>query len=405
MKSDTTSRTSWRYCTKWKPWRQRTKGNQTMFGRGVRLFSIFGFEVKLDWSWLILAVLISWTLAAGYFPLSYPDLSTATYVLMGIGGALGLFLSVVFHELAHSLVARQYGIPMRGITLFIFGGVAQMTEEAKDPKSELLMAVAGPIASVLIGGLFFTIASLEMFAVWPESLTAVLSYLALINILLAVFNMIPAFPLDGGRVLRAGLWAWKDNLEWATRITSQIGSGFGVVLIGLGVVSFAFGNMVNGVWLVLLGLFLRHIAQNSYKNMMMRQTLAGESVRRFTRNEVRPVAPDQSVQEFVDNFVLKYYQPVFPVVDGSKLVGCVSVDQVKHISEDDWERTSVSDIATECGAENTVEADAEATKILTQMTGGGHHLMVVENGRFVGMLSMRDMVNYLMIQTELKQAG
>ncbi|MBD3298763.1 MAG: site-2 protease family protein, partial [candidate division Zixibacteria bacterium] len=177
-----------------------------MFGKGLKLFTLSGYEVRIDPSWLILAVLVTWSLARGLFPFYYEDFSTATYWWMGIAGAIGLFLSIVFHEFSHSLIARRHGIPVKGITLFIFGGIAQMDEEPQTAKGELLMAVAGPIASVILGAAFFVLHLIATGAAWPKPVEAVLMYLGAINIILAVFNMIPAFPLDGGRVLRSILW-------------------------------------------------------------------------------------------------------------------------------------------------------------------------------------------------------
>jgi Zn-dependent protease len=188
----------------------------------IRLFKLFGFTVWLDLSWFIIAFLLSWSLAKGFFPASTPGLSVETYWWMGWVGVMGLFLSIVIHEFSHSLVARKFGIPMGGITLFIFGGVAEMNEEPPNPKSEFWMAIVGPITSIVLGFLFYLTSSLEQQMGWPSSALGVLNYLGWINWFLAFFNMVPAFPLDGGRVLRSALWAWKKNIQWATRISSAI---------------------------------------------------------------------------------------------------------------------------------------------------------------------------------------
>jgi Zn-dependent protease len=174
-----------------------------MSGKGIELFRLFGFSVRIDWSWLIIALLVTWSLAAGVFPDHYPDLGQSVYWWMGVCGALGLFASILLHELGHSLVARQYGVEMRGITLFIFGGVAEMADEPPSAKAELAIAVAGPIVSVLAGAACYGLATVGNARGWGTSVTGVLSYLALINGILVAFNLVPAFPLDGGRVLRA----------------------------------------------------------------------------------------------------------------------------------------------------------------------------------------------------------
>jgi len=245
-----------------------------MFGRGMRLFKLFGFEVRIDWSWLFLALLLSWSLAMGVFPFYYRGFAISTYWLMGIIGALGLFGSIILHELRHSLIARRFGIPMRGITLFIFGGVAEMSASPPSAKSEFFMAIGGPIVSVLLGIAFLALSAIG--AGWPVPLVGVLAYLGWINLILVAFNLIPAFPLDGGRVLRSALWGWKRNLRWATRVATAIGSGFAFLLIGLGIFRFIFGDFIGGIWYVFLGWFLHQASQASYRNVLVRETLVGE---------------------------------------------------------------------------------------------------------------------------------
>jgi len=191
-----------------------------MFGKRIKLFKLLGFEVRVDWSWIIIAILIAWSLSKGLFPSYYKNLSTQTYWWMGIIGAAGLFLSIIVHELSHSLVARKYGLPMKGITLFIFGGVAEMEEEPPSARAEFMMAIAGPLSSILIALVFYGIQAAGKQAGLAAPVTGVVGYLAMINGILAGFNLLPAFPLDGGRVLRSILWGVKKNLRWATYISS-----------------------------------------------------------------------------------------------------------------------------------------------------------------------------------------
>ena len=206
-----------------------------MFGRSMKMFKLLGFEVKIDLSWIVIAVLVTWSLAKGAFPAWYPNLTPMTYWTMGVVGALGLFVSIVAHEFCHSLVARQYGMSMKGITLFIFGGVAEMGDEPPTAKAEFMMAIAGPLSSLAIGGIFYLVYRGGEAGGWNTPVNAVTYYLFYINFILAAFNLLPAFPLDGGRVLRSILWGAKDNLRWATRVSSSIGSAFGLGLIFLGV--------------------------------------------------------------------------------------------------------------------------------------------------------------------------
>ena len=241
-----------------------------MFANSIRLFRLFGFEVKLDASWLLLAVLIAWSLAVGYFPAVSPGLDTVTYWSMGIVGLFGLAFSIVVHELAHSLVARRFDMPIKGITLFVFGGVAEMRQEPTSPKGEFLMAIAGPLMSVAVafgfGALAWAFGGAAVSGAAGDGapridappFVLVLSYLSFINLLLAGFNLIPAFPLDGGRMLRAALWAWKGDILWATRIAAAAGSAFAFALMALGLFSVISGNLdrgiTHGIW------FLRTIS-------------------------------------------------------------------------------------------------------------------------------------------------
>ena len=245
-----------------------------MFGRRVRLFKLLGFAVHIDMSWLVLALLITWSLARGLFPYQYEKLSSITYWSMGAAGALGMFASIIFHELCHSLVARRFGLPMKGITLFIFGGVAEMDEEPPSPKAEFFMAIAGPASSILLG-LFGYVVSVAGEEWLPVPVAGVLEYLTIINFVLAGFNLVPAFPLDGGRVLRSALWQWKKNFRWATRIASKLGSFFGTVLIFLGILNILRGNVIGGIWQSMIGFFLGNAARMSYHQVLMRRALEG----------------------------------------------------------------------------------------------------------------------------------
>ena len=245
-----------------------------MLGRRIKLLKLFGFEVRIDLSWIIIAALVTWSLAVGFFPFRYKDLSVQTYWVMGVVGAIGFFLSIIFHEMFHSLVARKLGIPMKGITLFIFGGVSEMGEEPPNAKAEFLVAMVGPLSSIAIALACYGIHILGIRGGWPVPINGVVQYLAYMNSLLAAFNLLPAFPLDGGRMLRAILWAFKKNLRWATRIASGIGSGFAMLLMLLGVFQFFFTrNLIGGIWTFLIGIFLQGAARMSYQQILIRKAL------------------------------------------------------------------------------------------------------------------------------------
>ena len=376
-----------------------------MLGRRIKLFKLFGFDVQVDLSWIIIAVLVAWSLAVGFFPFRYKYLSVQTYWVMGVVGAIGFFLSVIFHEIFHSLVARKLHIPMKGITLFIFGGVSEMGEEPPNAKSEFLMAVAGPLSSIAIALACYGIHFLGVLGFgWPVSIDGVVLYLAYINSLLAAFNLLPAFPLDGGRMLRAVLWAFKKNLRWATRIASGIGSGFAMLLMLLGVFQFFFtGNLIGGVWSFLIGIFLQGAARMSYQQVLIRKALEGEQVRRFMKAEPVAVPPSASVRQLVEDYIYKYHFKMFPVTEGSdRLIGCVTTKQLDGVPREEWNSKTVRDLAAQCSPENTIGPEADAIKALSLMarTGSGR-LIVIEGNRMVGVITLKDMLKFLSLKLEL----
>jgi len=378
-----------------------------MFVKRITLFKMFGFSVRIDASWLIIVVLVTWSLAEGLFPVMYENLPTMTYWWLGIAGALGLFAAIIFHELSHSLVARRYGLHMKGITLFLFGGVAEMGDEPPSAKAEFMMAIAGPISSMLLALGFYGIYVVAIRAGWSVSIIGVVGYLAIINAILVAFNLIPGFPLDGGRMLRSALWYWKNNLRWATRIASQIGEGFGMVLILLGILKVILaGNFIGGMWLCLIGMFLRGAARQSYQQVLMRYALEGEMVRRFMNTNPVTVSPAISVQQLVEDYIYKYHHKMFPVVDGGRLIGCISIQQVKEIPRDRWRQRTVGELITACSSENTIRPDDDAMKVLSMMNRTrASRLMVVDGGQLIGIIALKDMLKFFSLKVELEEGG
>ena len=375
-----------------------------MFGKSIKIFKLYGFEVKVDFSWIIIAVLIVWSLSTGLFPFRFKNLSTQTYWIMGIVGAVGLFLSIIAHEFAHSVVARRNGMPMKGITLFIFGGVAEMGEEPPGPREEFTMSIVGPLSSLAIAGIFYGIYIMGGNFL-SRAVSGVLGYLAWINALLAAFNLIPAFPLDGGRILRSILWKVKGNLNWATRIASRIGSGFGILLIVVGILNVLGGNFIGGMWWFVIGLFLQGLARASYQRLVTRRALEGESVRRFMKTNPVSVKPDISLQDLLENYVYKYHFKMFPVVeDKNRLEGCITTKDLKEIPREEWGQKKVGEVAEKCTLENTIGPDKDATQALSQMNrNGASRLMVVEGENLVGIISLKDMLEFLALKVELDE--
>lgn len=377
-----------------------------MNGKPIDLFHLFGFAVRADPSWFLLALLVVWSLASGVFPATHPGLPAGTYLLMGVGGALGLFLSIVFHELWHSLVARRYGLPMRGITLFIFGGIAEMEDEPVDPKAESLMAAAGPAASVVLGAALILLSALALRLDWPVEAAIVLRYLGGLNLALAVFNLLPGFPLDGGRILRAALWAWRRDMRWATRRAAHVGAGFGVLLMLLGGARAFAGDLVGGLWWVVLGLFLRGVAVASYQRLVLEQSTAGRTIDELIDRQASAVPAGASVQRLVDEYVLKQHHRTFPVVDGGRLLGCVSVGRLREVPRERWAETPVSRLVEPCGPGNTVEPGLPLTKAAGALRDSGRdRLIVAEDSHLIGTVEAEDLFRYLALRLEVEEAA
>lgn len=385
-----------------------------MFRSSLQIFRLFGFPIRLDPSWVVVAILITWTLATAAFPVFAPGLAVSTYWWMGVAGALGLFTSVVLHELAHALTARRYGIPIRGITLFFFGGVAEMAGEPPTARSEFFIAIAGPAASLVLAGAGWTVAvlggmndPLSTASSFLGPLLSVIAYLALMNAVLAVFNLIPAFPLDGGRILRSLLWSGMGDLRRSTRIASNVGSGFGILLIGAGILRAVWlGDFVGGVWWCLLGLFVRHAARESWQQLRLRQTLEGQPVRRFMDPDTFALPRGLAVSDMVRDYISRRPSRMFPVVENNSahLVGCVTLREVHQLPREEWDRQTLGAIAQRCGPENTVSPQADALSTLAHMNQiGTSRLMVVEEDRLLGIVSMENLLRYHLREEEAER--
>ncbi len=372
--------------------------------RQFRLFDLFGFEVKMDLSWLLLGLLISWSLGAGHFPRVYPDLPSSVYAWMGVAVAIGVLFSIVFHEFAHSVVARAFGMPIRGITLFIFGGVAEMEKEPPSPRSEFLMAIAGPIASFVLAFVFDLAERALVAANGPVAMIGVCATLALINLTVAIFNLIPAFPLDGGRMLRAALWHWLDNLRRATFISSQLGKAFGLGLMILGVIGFASGNIVGGMWWFLIGLFVRGAAASAFQQLVVSEMIEDKPVSHFMRRELVTVPPDISIESLLNDYVYRHHFKMYPVVERGALLGCITLADIKPLSKELRAERSVADLMQPVSDANTVPADQPTSKALADMMQPARaRYMVVDDGRLVGIIALKDLLELLALRMELER--
>jgi len=374
-----------------------------VFEKRITLFKLLGFEVRLDWTWIFIAVLIVWSLSTGLFPEDFKGLSSGHYLMMGIAGAIGLFISIIVHEFAHSVMARRYGIPMKGITLFIFGGVAEMGDEPGSAKAEFMMASVGPLSSMLIAIMLYGVYTFGSHVGLPIYINGVIQYLSWINGILAGFNLVPAFPLDGGRILRSILWGIKGDIIWATRISSNIGSGFGIFLVMMGVFSILAGNYIGGIWWTMIGLFVRKAAQMSYRQVLNKKAFIGERVSRHMVSDPVVVSPSISVNELVEEYVYKYHYRMFPVVEAGQVLGCVSINQIRVLPRLEWEVRSVKDITVSCSGENSISPDADVIQALSIMNRTrSSSILVMDRGRLEGVITLKDIMKLLHLRGELK---
>ncbi|MGI9353519.1 MAG: site-2 protease family protein [Rhizobiaceae bacterium] len=370
-----------------------------MFDNAREVVKVLGFRIRIDPSWYIIAALIIWSLSSTYFPQVLPERDRASLILFSVIAMVGLFASLVLHELAHSLVARHFKLNVGSITLFIFGGVAELERDPESAKSEFWIAIAGPIMSLLLGILFFALADL---ALNQKAASEILLYLGRINLMLATFNLIPAFPLDGGRVFRSVIWHIKNDVLVATRIASRVGTFFGILLIVMGILAFFASQIVAGMWQVLIGIFIVRVSQASYEDLIVRHTLKNHTVGTLMSPGPLVIEADETLKSLVENVILKHNLSFVPVVDHGKLLGYVDAAMIRTIDQDNWKETKVEDIFVSIDADNTVGIEAKTEDVFDQMVRTGNRkLLVMEHGELSGVISLADLMNFLAIRTSL----
>jgi Zn-dependent protease/CBS domain-containing protein len=375
-----------------------------MFGARWRLFRLLGIPIYLDVSWVIILVLVAGSLM-GQFSQEAPGLTWYEYVGMALVSALAFFTCIVLHELGHAVVARATGLPIRGITLFIFGGVAELVEEPKSAAGEFVMAIAGPIVSAVLGGLFLLLYAVGSAAGWPAPPLVVFKYLGEINLVLLAFNMVPAFPLDGGRVLRSILWGVTGSIRRATRWASLLGRGFAWLLIIAGVLNFLDQNYLSGFWLAIIGLFLNNAAKGSYQQVLVREALSGEPVRRFMNTQPIVVPPWTDLRHFVEEYVYRFHRKSFPVGADGKLEGYVSTQALSRYPRDEWPAHTVAEVMDHDLTRLSIAPGDDALKALSKMQRTGlSRLLVVEDEKLVGIVSLKDLLRFLQLKLELEGA-
>jgi Zn-dependent protease/predicted transcriptional regulator len=371
--------------------------------KGIRLFRVGGIQITLDYSWFIIFILVVSTMAEGRFPAVQQQFSTAQYWIMGSCAAILFFISVLLHELAHSFVALRHGVQVTGIRLFIFGGLSQVASEPESGRHEFLIALAGPAVSLGLGFLCGALYGVMLISGRLGAAAAVAWYIAVANILLGIFNLIPGFPLDGGRILRAILWDRWADLTRATKVVSRIGNAFALFLIFFGILLFILSqNFLAGLWFVLIGLFMQQSAVGSYQAVIIRESLTGVQIRQVMKENVIAVDWLLSVDELVRDYIYKYQFAVFPVMNRDELVGMVSLEQVKGVAKELWMFKQVRDIMTVIEQVPHLQPTDDATEAFKRMVAEDVAGMpVIEAGKLVGMVSRRDLLDLFKIKSDL----
>jgi Zn-dependent protease len=360
----------------------------------LTLGRIAGVQVRINWSWLIVFALIVWSLAATVFPSQNPELSDGVHLAMGVVAALLFFASVLLHELGHAWQARREGLEIDGITLWLFGGIAQLRGGFPSPGAEFRIAIAGPLITLGlgVGFLLFALAGL------PSAVDGVAAWLGYINLSLLVFNLIPALPLDGGRVLRAALWRARGDFGWATRVAAEIGRGFGYLFIALGVAMFIFEGSFSGAWLAFIGWFLLQAATAEARYVATDQALAGLRVGDLMARSPVTVDPDLTVGRFMDEVARLRRFTTYPVVDrGGRPVGLLAFSSVAAVPRAEWDARRVRESMIPLDQVPLLAEDTRAVDALADLSSrpGANRGLVVDNGHLEGLLSITDLARAL----------
>jgi Zn-dependent protease/CBS domain-containing protein len=384
--------------------------------RNFRIFRIWGININIDWTWFLIAALITWNLGA-LFSQVHPNWGFSLTWGIALAAAVLFFLSVLLHELAHSVVAKSQGIPVRNIILFLFGGVSNIQEEPKSPGNEFFMAIVGPATSFVIGFLLLFIARLSAASLSfslnsiPSALTnlspidTLLIWVGSTNIILGIFNMLPGFPLDGGRVLRSILWAIMDNLQQATLWASRAGQAIAWLMIVSGI-AMVFGiqlpffgaGFINGIWLAVIGWFLNTASVQSYQQLVIQQKLEGVPVTRLMRADLPSCSPDYSIDQLVSGYILGRDDTAFPVKVNGDLVGVVTLDDIRKVPQKEWATTRIGEVMTPSSRVPHINSNQDAAQALSKLVSQDiPELFVVENDKIAGMIRRQDIIRWLQL--------
>lgn len=361
--------------------------------------TIRGIRILINWTWIGIFVLVTWSLAGGYFPSHFKHWSSGEYWLVAAAAALLLFVSVLIHELSHSTVAQSRGLPVSTITLYIFGGVSNLTRGPSSPGEEFWIAAAGPLSSIAIGALCI---GLHAVIDNPDWLGAILGYLGAVNLILALFNMIPAFPLDGGRVFRSIVWGIMGDLKRATRLATRISQGIAWVFILIGVWQMFVGNFIGGLWLAFIGWFLSNAATATYKYAQQSAEFQNVDVDDVMRRNVVTTDPEATLDSVVHGHLLQQGTRAVPVIDDGQLVGLLTVSDIRYFPPDQWPVIKVWRAMTAVAKLDSVTPNTALMDAIDLMNQHGHNqLPVTENGSLEGLLSRADVLKFLQVRQEL----
>ncbi len=367
---------------------------QSSFNKNqIRFGKLFGIPLTFDYSWFLILLFVTWILAGSYFPSEYKGWSTVLYWLVGTVTSLLFFVSVLLHEVGHSVVAQKYNYQVKQIKLFVFGGISEIQEEPRDPKEEFFIAVAGPTVTFLLAAIFYGLAFVVKGNIY---LYALFHYLGLINLILGIFNIIPGFPLDGGRILRAIIWGRKKDFDKATKIAAGVGRIFGFILIMFGFFEMMAGYFVDGIWLSFIGWFLESAAFAQIQKEKVSKLVEGHTVEEAMSRAYGLVPADTTISEFIQNEILVRHRRAFIVEKGGNYLGLLTIHDIKKVPKEKWDITNVTEVMKPIEQAQQVDINFPLTDVLKKMNKGGVNQMpVFEGDKIVGMLSRESIFSFL----------
>ena len=369
----------------------------------IPLGKIIGISIGLDYTWFLIFLLLTWTLATTYFPNEFKNWSTFEYWITGAATSIMLFVSVLLHELGHSIIALHYKIKVKQITLFLFGGVAEIAGEPPKASAEFWIAIAGPVVSLLLAGIFYT---LELIFINSILIYALFEYLAYINFVLALFNLIPGFPLDGGRVFRAAVWGYTHDFKRATYVAVIVGRFIGFLFIFAGSLQMFGGDLSNGLWIAFIGWFLESAALSQLQQQYLQDNLNGHIVYEAMTKDFAIVPDDTTIQEVMDNHILGIGRRTLFVKKEANIIGLLTLHRIKNVQQEKWESTLVTEVMIPETETEVVGTNYPLWDALKKMDKSGvNQLPVVEDGRIIGVLNRESIITYIRNANEFINKG